>query len=139
MLIRIFVIIGTLTRLAETYRLCSCCYDPAIYRGVELNGSMCVHAKPLPPGISDTGKYVVLNDKDLKLVEEFLLDYVYYPKDLPAIIGLNETLAWSMDYKGLIETTNSSSNLYYTRKYATYIEDKEEYTHTFCCDSKIKV
>lgn len=137
MLIRILVIIGTLTRLmtVETYRLCSCCYDPAIYRGVELNGTMCVHVKPFPPGIRDTGKYTVSNDEDLKLVEEFLRDYVYYPKDLPSIIGLNETLAWSMDNEELVETkASSSSDLYYTLEYDAYIEDKDKYTHTLCCE-----
>lgn len=138
MLIRMFVIIGTLTMITETYKLCSCCYDPAIYRGVELNGSVCVHVHPVPPGIKDAGRYIVSNE-DIKLVEEFLRDYVYYPKDLPAIIGLNGTLSWSMELKRLIDTPNSSSYLYYTRKYATYIEDKETYKHTFCCDSPIKI
>lgn len=133
MLIRILVITGILTRLTETYKLCSCCKDPAIYRGVELNGSMCVHVKPPPPGIRGAGKYAVQNDEDLKLVEEFLRDYVYYPKDLPAIIGLNETLAWSMAREGLIDTNSSPYDLYYTSEYDKFIEDRDKYTHTLCC------
>jgi hypothetical protein len=137
MLLLILVIIGTLTKgTTSSYRLCSCCYDPAIYRGVELNGTMCVHAKPLPLGIKGAGKYAVSNEEDLKTVEAYLRDYVYYPEDLPRIIGLNETLAWLMDNKVVVmkkTLSSSSSDLYYTRDYDTFIEDNDKYTHTPCC------
>lgn len=131
MLIRILAIVA----MTEAYRLCSCCYDPSIYRGVEINGDSCVQVKkPFPLGINDTDNYSVTNEEDLNLVTEFLLDYVFYPPYLPTRIVLNDTIAWYTKDKRL-QTINDSlvTNLYSTGKYTTYIEDKKNYMHTVCC------
>lgn len=130
-LIITLVIIGT-TLTKGTYKLCSCCENPSHYRGIELNGSVCLQLLPFPPGIPASEKYELIKEEDVNLVVEFLTDYVYYPQNVPLTIGLNDQTVWSRA-EGITKTENNLSNFYYTNTYQKYIEDNEKYTHTKCC------
>ena len=123
-----------------SYKLCSCCGTPGLHRGVELNNSMCAHAGPIPYGYT-VSKNVTLcnntmfNDENIKLILEFLMDYVFYPESLYPLVEITDALVWSTLDKKIVNitTNNEITKLYCTSIYDIYFDDKNNYVYYKCC------